>query len=93
MAEGPVATFLWRHLHYEGHDICRLYRRPAGWLLEGYSEFTDGSRSSRLVYMIATDLRMYQNSSAPSSGVRSGRISCRSALASVSSASVAKALA
>jgi len=50
-----VATFLWRHLHYEGHDICRLFRRPAGWVLEGCAVFTDGSRPSQLLYTIATD--------------------------------------
>jgi hypothetical protein len=31
----PKAAFFWRKLDHPGHDSCRLFKLPKGWLLSG----------------------------------------------------------
>ena len=51
----PAAAFLWRRLDSPGHDGCRLFRLPGGWLLAGMAVFCEKNRPCHLTYEVVAD--------------------------------------
>jgi uncharacterized protein len=49
------ASFFWRKLDHPGHDSCRLFRSPEGWLLRGAAVFVDNKRHCHLNYELVAD--------------------------------------
>lgn len=50
--EEIVATAFWKRLDTQGHDSCRLIRRPDGWRLAGCAVFDHKSRAVQLAYRV-----------------------------------------
>lgn len=50
-----VATAFWQRLDTEGHDACRLIRRPNGWRLSGSAIFDHEGKLCLLAYTVDCD--------------------------------------
>lgn len=50
-----VATAFWKRLDTEGHDSCRLIRKPDGWRLEGGAVFDHEGDAVQLAYVVDCD--------------------------------------
>lgn len=50
-----VATAFWRRLDTEGHDACRLIRKPDGWQLAGAAVFNHEGQLCILDYVVDCD--------------------------------------
>ena len=47
--------FFWRKLDQPGHDSCRLFKMPTGWVLRGAAVFQASGRPCHLQYEIVSD--------------------------------------
>src|SRR5262245_19660258 len=46
---------LWRAIHLQGHEACRLYRLGNAWRLEGTAVFSHDSHPCHLSYLVVCD--------------------------------------
>lgn len=50
-----ISSVLWRRLDTPGHDVCRLKKSDAGWILEGVAIFLHEDGPANLTYRMACD--------------------------------------
>ena len=51
----PRAVFFWRKLDHPGHDSCRLFEVPGGWLLSGAAVFLEARHACHFHYQVRAD--------------------------------------
>lgn len=50
-----LGWIVWRRLDLEGHDVCRLFTRPSGVVLDGTTVFAEPGGGARLDYRVEAD--------------------------------------